>query len=105
MNTAASIAERIRCSLQTPTIRLRLAEGDVCDAHHTSGLNCGWAKLPIGCQTNGNLSPTIGNISFRDALYRTVLTRGNLNSGELLFHTRQQPFNALVKSTIHFSHH
>jgi hypothetical protein len=87
VNTAAGIAERIRCSLQTPTIKLRLAEGEVSDAHHTSGLNC-------------DFGPEGG-----DALYRTVLTRGNLNSGELLFHTRQQPINALVKSTIHFNDH
>ena len=40
MNTAAGIAERIRCSLQTPAIKLRLADGEVSDAHHASGLNC-----------------------------------------------------------------
>ena len=58
-------AERIRCSLQTPTIKLSLAEDEVSDAHHTSGLNCRFGspvtevRTPLGCQANENLSPTI----------------------------------------------
>lgn len=65
MNMAAGIAEGSRCSWQTPATKLRLADGEVSDAHHTSGVNCDFdpevteGEVPIGCQTTGNLSPTI----------------------------------------------